>query len=71
MESTCVLLIFHRKFLDGEDGEGSSRHRDRGRWTFCPDCLTVYDDFGKAINVFSDEAERQLTTAASLLPAVQ
>jgi hypothetical protein len=23
---------------------------DPGRWTFCPDCLTVYDDHVKAIN---------------------
>jgi len=24
--------------------------RDIGRWTFCPDCLTVYDDYDKAVN---------------------
>jgi hypothetical protein len=33
---------------------GQCRHEplenDRGRWTFCPDCLTVYDDFGVAVN---------------------
>jgi hypothetical protein len=23
---------------------------DRGRWTWCPDCLTVYDDYGKVVN---------------------
>ena len=23
---------------------------DTGRWTFCPDCLTVFDDYGKAVN---------------------
>jgi hypothetical protein len=23
---------------------------DPGRWTFCADCLTLYDDFGKAVN---------------------
>ena len=23
---------------------------DPGRWTSCPDCLTVYDDYGKAVN---------------------
>jgi hypothetical protein len=23
---------------------------DPGGWTFCPDCLTVYDDYGKAVN---------------------
>jgi hypothetical protein len=22
---------------------------DAGRWTFCPDCLAVYDDYGKAV----------------------
>lgn len=23
---------------------------DPGRWTFCSDCLTVFDDYGKAVN---------------------
>jgi hypothetical protein len=23
---------------------------DAGRWTWCPDCLTLYDDYGKAVN---------------------
>jgi hypothetical protein len=23
---------------------------DAGRWTWCPDCLTVYDDYGKPVN---------------------
>jgi hypothetical protein len=23
---------------------------DAGRWTGCPDCLAVYDDYGKAVN---------------------
>lgn len=23
---------------------------DPGRWTLCPDCLTLYDDYGKAVN---------------------
>jgi hypothetical protein len=23
---------------------------DPGRWTSCPDCLTLYDDYGKAVN---------------------
>jgi hypothetical protein len=23
---------------------------DCGRWTWCPDCLTLYDDYGKAVN---------------------
>ena len=23
---------------------------DAGRWTWCPDCLTVYDDYGKAVS---------------------
>ena len=23
---------------------------DAGRWTWCADCLTVYDDYGKAVN---------------------
>lgn len=23
---------------------------DPGRWTFCADCLTLYDDFGKTVN---------------------
>ena len=24
---------------------------DSGRWTWCPDCLTVYDDYAKPVNV--------------------
>jgi hypothetical protein len=24
--------------------------RDPGRWTWCPDCLTLYDDYGKVVN---------------------
>ena len=24
--------------------------RDRGRWTFCPDCLTIYDDCDVPVN---------------------
>jgi hypothetical protein len=24
--------------------------RDAGRWSFCADCLTVFDDYGKAVN---------------------
>jgi len=27
---------------------------DPGRWTWCPDCLTVYDDYGKAVNPISE-----------------
>jgi hypothetical protein len=27
---------------------------DPGRWTFCPDCLTVYDDYGKAVNQLTE-----------------
>jgi hypothetical protein len=23
---------------------------DPGRWTWCPDCLTTYDDYGRAVN---------------------
>jgi hypothetical protein len=23
---------------------------DPGQWTYCPDCLTVFDDYGKAVN---------------------
>jgi hypothetical protein len=33
---------------------GACRHEpltdDPGRWTWCPDCLTLYDDYGKAVN---------------------
>jgi hypothetical protein len=29
----------HREALNGP-----------GRWTWCPDCLTVYDDYGRAVN---------------------
>jgi hypothetical protein len=27
-----------------------------GRWTWCPDCLTLYDDYGKAVNQIPDVA---------------
>lgn len=27
-----------------------SLENDPGRWTWCPDCLTVYDDFGTPVN---------------------
>ena len=27
--------------------------RDSGRWTWCPDCATVYDDYGVPINPVS------------------
>ena len=23
---------------------------DAGRWSWCPDCLTLYDDYGKPVN---------------------
>jgi hypothetical protein len=23
---------------------------DSGRWSWCPDCLTVYDDYGRTVN---------------------
>ena len=33
---------------------GASRQErlasDPGRWTWCPDCLTVYDDYGEAVS---------------------
>jgi hypothetical protein len=27
---------------------------DAGRWTWCPDCLTVYDDYNKVVNQIPD-----------------
>jgi hypothetical protein len=27
---------------------------DPGHWTWCPDCLTIYDDYGKAVNQISE-----------------
>jgi hypothetical protein len=27
---------------------------DPGRWAWCPDCLTVYDDYGKAVNQIAE-----------------
>ena len=33
-----------------ESGGAEPLELDPGRWTFCPDCLTVYDDYGKAVN---------------------
>jgi hypothetical protein len=26
---------------------------DPGRWTWCPDCMTVFDDYGKPVNPLS------------------
>jgi len=41
-----------RRFESQCGPRGSCRHepleRDPGQWTFCLDCLTVYDDYGKA-----------------------
>lgn len=31
---------------------------DAGRWTWCPDCLTLYDDYGKAVNLLRDASQR-------------
>ena len=30
---------------------------DPGRWTWCPDCLTVFDDYGKAVNPIPTPAQ--------------
>ena len=43
-----------------------SRHRqsltlDPGRWTWCPDCLTVSDDFGAVVNEISELANAGVT----------
>ena len=27
---------------------------DPGRWTWCPDCLTVYDDYATSINLIPE-----------------
>ena len=27
---------------------------DPGRWTWCPGCLTVYDDYSKAVNTIPE-----------------
>jgi hypothetical protein len=38
-------------------GRGCRRKKlanDAGRWTWCPDCLTVYDDYGKAVNLMRE-----------------
>jgi hypothetical protein len=29
---------------------------DPGRWTWCADCLTVYDDYGTSVNPISEYA---------------
>ena len=31
---------------------------DPGRWTFCPHCFTVYDDYGKAVNNIPEFQQR-------------
>ena len=40
-ETTCKLRGFCRT---------EALTNDAGRWTRCLDCLTVYDDFGVAVN---------------------
>jgi hypothetical protein len=32
---------------------------DSGRWTWCADCLTVYDDYGRAVNRIPDLETRK------------
>jgi hypothetical protein len=27
---------------------------DPGRWTWCPDCLTLFDDYGKPVNLIPE-----------------
>jgi hypothetical protein len=27
---------------------------DPGRWTWCPDCLTIHDDYGKVVNIIPE-----------------
>jgi hypothetical protein len=43
-----------RRFESRCGPRGSCRYepceRDAGRWSFCPECLTIYDDYGKAVN---------------------
>ena len=34
--------------------------QDAGRWTYCPDCATIYDDFAVPVNPLS---ARQLSDA--------
>jgi hypothetical protein len=57
---------------DGEPGERLRRYKttcgprgscraealtdDPGRWTWCADCLTVYDDYGIAVNPIQEFA---------------
>jgi hypothetical protein len=42
---------------------GSCQHnaceRDSGRWSFCPECLTVFDDYGKAVNEITESVIAQ------------
>ena len=30
---------------------------DPGRWTWCPDCLTLYDDYGTPVNPMPEFAK--------------
>jgi hypothetical protein len=43
-----------RRFESRCGRRGSCRQepceRDAGRWSFCPDCLTVFDDYDKPVN---------------------
>jgi hypothetical protein len=31
---------------------------DPGRWASCPDCLTLFDDYGKAVNQIPEHRPR-------------
>ena len=47
-----------RRFESRCGPRGSCRRepceRDAGRWSFCPDCLTVFDDYDKPVNVIRE-----------------
>jgi hypothetical protein len=32
---------------------------DPGRWTWCPDCLTRHDDYGKPVNPIAELRQRK------------
>ena len=56
------LLLQHRSHSSHRSSQcaprGACRREplanDRGCWTWCPDCLTLFDDYGQPVNVIHE-----------------
>ena len=57
-ESGARLLRYESRCVVRGACRREPLERDPGRWTFCPDCLTVYDDYGNAINQIRTPTKR-------------